>query len=177
MNIDPIVGISVALAWALPDKPTYPEDNYMDLYEEGQLPLLKKRKDSNITNASNETDVATQQADPIDIKAIMDFLQLISPNSQFNHIDSEMNYDNVFDSTPQSTESFRLNERDHPEAHDDVMGYSSMRTDKVHTIYPALGKRYTRSDRTQTWQEKFYLDHHRSTRHTFYEILEKFLFA
>lgn len=47
---------------------------------------------------------------------------------------------------------------------------------KLHTIYPAMGKRSIPSD-SRTWREKFYLDHHRSTRHELYAIIEKYLFA
>ena len=41
-------GVTVALAWGLPDTPQYP-DELMQQYEEGGLPLLT-RDDKNITN-------------------------------------------------------------------------------------------------------------------------------
>lgn len=47
---------------------------------------------------------------------------------------------------------------------------------KLHTIFPALKKRYVR-DTTATYEQKFYLDHHRRTRHRLYKIIEKYLFA
>lgn len=39
-----------------------------------------------------------------------------------------------------------------------------------------MGKRSIRSVK-RTWEEKFYLDHHRATRHELYAIIEKYLFA
>lgn len=47
---------------------------------------------------------------------------------------------------------------------------------KLHTPYPALGKRSIR-DTSLTYEQKFYLDHHRNTRHKLYETIEKYLFA
>lgn len=47
---------------------------------------------------------------------------------------------------------------------------------KLHTVYVAMGKRSVR-DASLSYEEKFYLDHHRSTRHNLYEIIEKYLFA
>lgn len=39
-----------------------------------------------------------------------------------------------------------------------------------------MGKRSIR-DTPISYVEKFYLDHHRNTRHKLYEIIEKYLFA
>lgn len=50
------------------------------------------------------------------------------------------------------------------------------KSSKLHTIYPAIEKRNKRSA-SMTWQERFFLDHHRSTRHELYEIIEKYLSA
>lgn len=47
---------------------------------------------------------------------------------------------------------------------------------KFHAIYPAIGKRSLPSAST-TKTENFFLDLHRSTRHHFYESVEKYLFA
>lgn len=47
---------------------------------------------------------------------------------------------------------------------------------KLHTVYVAMGKRSVR-DASLSFEEKFYLDHHRTTRHKLYEIIEKYLFA
>lgn len=43
-------GVTCALAWGLPDKPTYPEWELMEKYENGSLPLLEYRQDKNVTN-------------------------------------------------------------------------------------------------------------------------------
>lgn len=50
------------------------------------------------------------------------------------------------------------------------------KSSKLHIIYPAIEKRNKRSA-SMTWQERFFVDHHRSTRHDLYEIIEKYLFA
>lgn len=47
---------------------------------------------------------------------------------------------------------------------------------KLHTIYPAIGKRSAHHSQ-HTGADKFYMDHHRSTRHGLYHILEKYLSA
>lgn len=47
---------------------------------------------------------------------------------------------------------------------------------KLHTVYVAMGKRSVR-DTSLSFDEKFYLEHHRNTRHKLYEIVEKYLFA
>lgn len=53
-------GITVALAYGLPDKATYPETELMEQYEGGRLPLLI-RKDENVTesNGNGEIQVPT----------------------------------------------------------------------------------------------------------------------
>lgn len=47
---------------------------------------------------------------------------------------------------------------------------------KLHTIYPAMGKRSI-VDHTATYEEKFYLDHHRNTRHELFGLIEKYVSA
>lgn len=47
---------------------------------------------------------------------------------------------------------------------------------KLHTIYPAIGRRSVRNSQF-TDADKFYMDHHRTTRHGLYTILEKYLSA
>lgn len=47
---------------------------------------------------------------------------------------------------------------------------------KLHTIYPAMGKRSI-VDPTATHDQKFYLDHHRNTRHDLFGLIEKYVFA
>lgn len=47
---------------------------------------------------------------------------------------------------------------------------------KLHTVYPAIGKRSARNS-LFTYEDKFYMDHHRATRHGFYNALEKYLSA
>lgn len=77
----PITGISLAFAWALPDTPTYPENN---LYDEGHLPLIQKRKDANTTEniASKEsiTKIApTMTTSRIDLQTMMKLMRLFLP--------------------------------------------------------------------------------------------------
>lgn len=52
-------GVTVALAYGLPDKPTYPDEELREVYENGTLPLLLRRNDQNVTkhqdNAMNLT--------------------------------------------------------------------------------------------------------------------------
>lgn len=49
-----VTGVTCALAWGLPFKPTYPEEELQEKYKMGQLPLLN-RNDKNITD-TNYTD-------------------------------------------------------------------------------------------------------------------------
>lgn len=78
----PITGVSLALAWGLPDKPTYPENDLMHLYEEGNLPLLENRKDVNVTNNNFATNESMTMNTPeklknrIDPQSIMKLLNL-----------------------------------------------------------------------------------------------------
>lgn len=46
----------------------------------------------------------------------------------------------------------------------------------LHAVYPAMRKRRI-SNLYATYEDKFYLDHHRNTRHEVYNIIEKFLYA
>lgn len=69
----PITSVSLALAWGLPDKPTYPEDDLMQAYEDGDLPLLDRRKDVNVTN-----NVATKES-----------MAMITPTNLKSRIDPE----------------------------------------------------------------------------------------
>lgn len=48
--------MTVALAWGLPDKPTYPEWELMERYENGSLPLLL-REDKNVTDANRKGEI------------------------------------------------------------------------------------------------------------------------
>lgn len=48
--------VNYALAWALPDKPTYPQEELMEHYEMGRLPLLL-RNDKNITDTGSEGEI------------------------------------------------------------------------------------------------------------------------
>lgn len=57
------MGITAALAWELPYKPVYLDDELRDSYEMGDLPLLK-RKDQNVSKVnytSTSTSTNTQQ--------------------------------------------------------------------------------------------------------------------
>lgn len=49
-----VTGVTTALAWGLPYKPTYPEVELQDQYEQGRLPILNRRHyDTNTTNNNN----------------------------------------------------------------------------------------------------------------------------
>lgn len=50
-------GITVALAYGLPDKPTYPETELMERYENGSLPLIQYRTDKNVTGSSGDGEI------------------------------------------------------------------------------------------------------------------------
>lgn len=110
----PITSVSLALAWGLPDKPTYPEDDLMQAYEEGNLPLLDRRKDVNVTNnlATEEsmTMIApTNSKSRIDPQSIMKLLRLFLRDSNSaasadtpvgfdpNYIDAILDTINSFD--------------------------------------------------------------------------------
>lgn len=47
-----ILGVTTALAWELPDSPTYMDEKLQEQYKNGTLPLLN-RNDINITDESN----------------------------------------------------------------------------------------------------------------------------
>lgn len=47
---------------------------------------------------------------------------------------------------------------------------------KLNRVYSAIEKRNIYNP-IATYEEKFYLDHHRNTRHELYELIEKYLFA
>lgn len=52
-------GITCALAWGLPDKPTYPETELMERYENGSLPLIQYRTDKNVTDSNRNGEIPT----------------------------------------------------------------------------------------------------------------------
>lgn len=54
--IDLIFQITCALAWGLPNKPTYPELELMETYENGTLPFLL-RKDKNVTDPNRKGEI------------------------------------------------------------------------------------------------------------------------
>lgn len=56
-------GVTVALAWGLPDKPTYPDMELMQRYENGSQPLIQYRKDESVTD-SNRTGEIKSGAKP-----------------------------------------------------------------------------------------------------------------
>lgn len=100
----PITSVSAALAWGLPDQPTYPENDLMQLYEEGDLPLAQKRKDTNATNniASNTPIPPTPSANHIDPETILKLIRLFLPADDYmeldsNYIQSIMNYIDSFE--------------------------------------------------------------------------------
>lgn len=76
-----VTGVTVALAWGLPDKPVYPED-LMQQYEDGDLPLLLHRADVNVTknvpmkqmNATNSA--IDKKATKIDNQTLLRLIQL-----------------------------------------------------------------------------------------------------
>lgn len=64
-----VTGITTALAWGLPYKPTYPETELQDQYEQGRLPLLNRRHyGTNIANAVNNYANNIDRMDPITTK-------------------------------------------------------------------------------------------------------------
>lgn len=52
-----VTGVTAALAWGLPDKPTYPDQELMEKYDNGSLPLLQYRKDGNITESNHKGEI------------------------------------------------------------------------------------------------------------------------
>lgn len=109
----PITSVSAALAWGLPDQPTYPENDLMHLYEEGDdLSLAQKRKDTNATNnyASNTSIPPTQTANNIDAETIMKLIRSFLPADDqmeldSNYIQSIMNYIDSFEQNLHQQES------------------------------------------------------------------------
>lgn len=55
--------MTVALAWGLPDKPIYPEQDLRESYENGKLPLLL-RDDKNVTDANRKGEIKATAAVP-----------------------------------------------------------------------------------------------------------------
>lgn len=110
----PITGFSLAMAWGLPDKPFYPEDDLMHLYEDDKLPSIQRRNDTNATNniASNEsnaTTAPTETSSRIDPQTVMKLIRLFLPNLNSaapdddsmgfdaNYVEAIVNYVNSFD--------------------------------------------------------------------------------
>lgn len=52
-----VTGVTAALSWGLPDKPTYPDQELMEKYENGALPLLQYRKDENVTESNHNREI------------------------------------------------------------------------------------------------------------------------
>lgn len=57
-----VTGVTCALAWGLPSKPTYPDFELMEKYENGTLPLLLRRKDENATDTDTKQTVHPQNS-------------------------------------------------------------------------------------------------------------------
>lgn len=52
-------GVTAALAWGLPDKPVYPDEELMQKYEDGHLPLLENRNDKNVTETKKKVAITS----------------------------------------------------------------------------------------------------------------------
>lgn len=52
-----VTGVTAALAWGLPDKPTYPDQELMEKYDNGSLPFLQYRKDGNVTESNHNGEI------------------------------------------------------------------------------------------------------------------------
>ncbi|XP_031636178.1 uncharacterized protein LOC116349064 [Contarinia nasturtii] len=262
-------GITVALAYGLPDKPTYPEQELMEQYENGKLPLLLRKEDKNVTDLNRKGEIKASTASsnivnkPNDssysnhhyngndvmnrIANYYKYLQRRKPDSyyfgnsplnpaNFNkntycntrncsyNTNSNYYYSNVKDYNRNSDYNSMYNVRPpysstyggadqynafakylnntyfqpwlksatqmktttiQPPKATSVTVNSTKSTknpdlkpviNKLHTVYVAMGKRSVR-DASLSFEEKFYLDHHRNTRHKLYEMIEKYLFA
>ncbi|XP_055305020.1 uncharacterized protein LOC129569832 [Sitodiplosis mosellana] len=256
-------GITVALAWGLPDKPVYPEQELMERYENGSLPLLL-REDKNFTDANRKGETAAAIVSSNKIPSysnqyyngsgIMNgianyykyFQQRRKPDSYYfgNSPLSPTNYNkksycnngrNCVHNNEHSI-SYYTNGKDKTNDYNSYnvrppyaatydegnrygafmkymndtyfkpwlesttqMKYTTVSPDsksttnnktkkttkvpdfkpiinKLHTVYVAMGRRSVR-DASLSFEEKFYLEHHRTTRHKLYEIIEKYLFA
>lgn len=81
-------GVTCALAWGLPDRPVYPEDELMYRYEEGALPGLQYRNDVNVTedefpirNMNTTLPSSSKTATRIDNDTLMNLIRLFYSNA------------------------------------------------------------------------------------------------
>lgn len=185
------MGVTTALAWALPDQPQYISEYLQEQYANGTLPLLDR----------NDNDVASlTYSAPANEK---------KPSTSNNGYDSYYGtskrknyYDSYYTGNP-------LQRNDHDPASDngilnEIHKYSSKpyqpwrqtdwslsdstkhnnnyyarrpssRQTPALRVYQALGKRSV--DVATSFEDIFYFNHHRDTRHDLYRVIEKYLEA
>lgn len=77
-------GVTAALAWELPSKPTYPEYELMQQYESGKLPLIEYRKDKNVTNSNSTGAINVSESNHTSNHQSSNFLDEFYKNSDLN---------------------------------------------------------------------------------------------
>lgn len=106
-----VTGVTCALAWGLPDKPIYPENDLMDHYEDGELPGLQYRIDANVTenassrnstNANRLPATANSTTTTIDNRTLMNLFRLFNANvGRITNANANVPPANVFGTIPQ----------------------------------------------------------------------------
>lgn len=77
-------GITCALAWGLPTKPIYPDEELMQQYEKGRLPLIQYRKDKNATNSNSTGEINVPASNHTSNLQSSNFLNQFYKNGQLN---------------------------------------------------------------------------------------------
>lgn len=82
------MGITAALAWELPYKPVYLDDELRDSYEMGNLPLLK-RKDQNVSKVNYTSTTSTNKQPSSNAYSNYYYTNVSPPNKNpFNRYDT-----------------------------------------------------------------------------------------
>lgn len=189
-----ILGVTAALAWALPDQPINISEYLMEQYQNGTLPLLD-REDSDVASILYQPTANTNRTS----SALKSSSVYPSYDSYYGNKKQKNNYDSYYREGPPRNSLLSYDNR----VMNEINRYSSKpyeqrrRTgwslgDKTggHTqkppksyrprpnlrIYPALGKRSLATSQS-SFEELFYLNHHRETRQDLYSLIEKYLQA
>lgn len=188
------MGVTAALAWALPDQPLYISEYLQEQYENGTLPLLD-RKDSDVASLTYSSPTITKTP---------------ANNNQYDSYYGTSKRKNYYDSYYAGNSLTNRNDNNGLSSPDDgilneIHKYSSkpyqpwrqtdwslsgskknnyyskrrpvdmQRQKPALRVYPALGKRSV--DVASSFEDIFYFNHHRDTRHDLYNVIEKYIEA
>lgn len=184
-----ILGVTAALAWALPDQPINVSEFLMEQYQNGTLPLLD-REDSDVANISYQTTAKTNRTSLKSSGYDSYYRNNKPPNYADTYYrggspkDSFISYDNRvineinrYSSKPyepwRRTDWSLVGKRGGGRTEKRPKSYRPRPNVR---IYPALGKRSVVTSQN-SFEELFYMNHHRETRHDLYSVIEKYLGA